>query len=53
MLEFDVIDANKKNKFNFVAPVTIRDLLNNYLDVQFRITKGLLKKLSKFESKSP
>lgn len=53
VVDIDILDSNKKNKFNFVAPVRIRQLLEEYLDLQFRITKGLLKKLSKFKSKSP
>ena len=53
ILDINLLDKNKKNKFNFVAPVTVRELLDTYLDLQFRITKGLLKKLSKFKSLSP
>jgi hypothetical protein len=33
--------------------LTIQALLEKYLDLQFKITKGLLKKLSKFPSSNP
>jgi hypothetical protein len=32
--------------------MSIGELLEQYIDLQFRVTKGLLKKLSKFDSKS-
>lgn len=48
LIDIEIINESKKIKLNFVRPLTVRKLLENYLDLQFRITKGLLKKLSKF-----
>jgi len=45
-----VINRETKNKFNFVTPATIQEILEIYVDLQFRVTKGILKKLAKFES---
>ena len=53
LIDIKIINESKKIKLNFVRPLTVRKLLEEYLDLQFRITKGLLKKLSKFESNSP
>lgn len=53
MIDVEVLNESKKIKLNFVRPLTFRKLLEEYLDLQFRITKGLMKKLSKFPSDSP
>jgi sulfite reductase alpha subunit-like flavoprotein len=48
VIDVQVLNKNKMTKFNFVTPVTIRKLLEEYIDLQFRVTKSMLKKLSKF-----
>lgn len=53
MIDIELINESKKIKLNFIRPLTIQRLLEDYLDLQFRITKGLLKKMSKFQSDSP
>jgi len=46
------INLDKKIKLNFI-PNTIRTLLEESIDLQGKFTKSVLKKLSKFESKTP
>ncbi len=41
------INEEKKLKLNFV-PQTLRTLLEDSIDIQGRLTKAVLKKLSKF-----
>ena len=48
VIDIEIINQNKKIKLNFIRPLTIKQLLEEYIDIQFRITKGLLKKMSKF-----
>ena len=45
------VNTDKKIKLNFV-PKTLRSLLEESVDLQGRVTKSILKKLSKFESNS-
>jgi sulfite reductase alpha subunit-like flavoprotein len=52
VVDIQVIDKNKMTKLNFVSPVTIGKLLEQYIDLQFRVTKSLLKKLSKLPSQN-
>lgn len=46
------INEEKKMKLNFV-PVSIRTLLADSIDIQGKLSKSVLKKLAKFESKNP
>lgn len=48
VVDVQVLDKNKITKFNFVAPLTIKKLLEEYVDLQFKVTKSMLKKLAKF-----
>lgn len=48
IVDVEILDTNKITKLNFVVPITIRKLLEEYIDLQFRVTKAILKKLSKF-----
>lgn len=48
IIDVEILDTNKITKLNFVVPITIRKLLEEYIDLQFRVTKAILKKLSKF-----
>ena len=46
------IKEEKKMKLNFV-PKSIKTLLTDYIDIQGKLSKSVLKKLAKFESKNP
>lgn len=46
------INEEKKMKLNFV-PVSIKTLLTDSIDIQGKLSKSVLKKLAKFESKNP
>lgn len=48
IVDVQVINRDTKNKFNFITPATVKELLEVYVDLQFRITKSILKKLGKF-----
>ena len=41
----------KKLSLGFVFPLTVRKLLEKHIDLQHRITKGVMKKLAKFSGK--
>jgi sulfite reductase alpha subunit-like flavoprotein len=46
------VNPDKKLKLNFV-PKTVRSLLEESIDLQGKLSKSLLKKLSKLESSNP
>ncbi len=41
---------DKKLSLGFVYPLTVRKLLEKHIDLQHKITKGMMKKLGKFPS---
>ena len=51
IVTIEPIDDHKLN-LGFVQPLSLRKLLNNHIDLQHKITKGILKKLSKFPSEN-
>ena len=51
IVTIEPIDDHKLS-LGFIQPLTIRKLLTNHIDLQHKITKGILKKLAKFPSEN-